>query len=149
VNIALAGDGPLKDPAFATLPLAANVKLEFLGVFQYDDLPEIYSSAGSSFCRPWPILGPSWLTRLWSAGLPVLGSVYAQAVEELIQDGRNGWIFRPDNAEDTYRAIDRMMNTSELELDAMRANGRTVASQLTPERVADQIALAVNACVER
>ena len=147
VNIALAGDGPLKSQLLQ-LPLAANVKLEFLGAFQYDDLPEIYSSAGVFVL---PTLADNWavvVNEALAAGLPVLGSVYAQAVEELIQEGRNGWIFRPDNAEDTYRAIDRMMNTSELELDAMRANGRTIASQLTPERVADQIALAVNACVE-
>ncbi len=130
------------------LPLAPNVKLEFLGAFQYDDLPEIYSSAGVFVL---PTLADNWavvVNEALAAGLPVLGSVYAQAVEELIQEGRNGWIFRPDNAEDTYRAIDRMMNTSEQQLDAMRANGRMVASQLTPERVADQIALAVNACVE-
>jgi glycosyltransferase involved in cell wall biosynthesis len=148
VNIALAGDGPLRE-TLATLPLAANVKLELLGVFQYDDLPEIYGSAGVFVL---PTLADTWavvVNEALVAGLPVLGSAYAQAVEELIVDGRNGWIFRPDDAEDAYRAIDRMMNTSELELDAMRANGRTVASQLTPERVADQIALAVNACVER
>ena len=143
----MAGDGPLKSQLLQ-LPLAANVKLELLGAFQYDDLPEIYSSAGVFVL---PTLADNWavvVNEALAAGLPVLGSVYAQAVEELIQEGRNGWIFRPDNAEDTYRAIDRMMNTSELELDAMRANGRTIASQLTPERVADQIALAVNACVE-
>ena len=143
----MAGDGPLKSQLLQ-LPLAANVKLELLGAFQYDDLPEIYSSAGVFVL---PTLADNWavvVNEALAAGLPVLGSVYAQAVEELIQEGRNGWIFTPDNAEDTYRAIDRMMNTSELELDAMRANGRTIASQLTPERVADQIALAVNACVE-
>ena len=147
INIALAGDGPVKSQ-LSQLPLAPNVKLEFLGAFQYDDLPEIYSSAGVFVL---PTLADNWavvVNEALAAGLPVLGSVYAQAVEELIQEGRNGWIFRPDNAEDTYRAIDRMMNTSEQQLDAMRANGRMVASQLTPERVADQIALAVNACVE-
>jgi glycosyltransferase involved in cell wall biosynthesis len=82
------------------------------------------------------------------SGLPVLGSMYAQAVEELIQDGQNGWIFRPDNAEDSYRAIDRMMNTPEAALDAMRANGRLIASQLSPQRVASLIEVAVSACLE-
>jgi glycosyltransferase involved in cell wall biosynthesis len=78
--------------------------------------------------------------------LPVLGSAYAQAVEELIQDGRNGWVFRPDDMDETYRAIDRMMKTSESELDAMRAQGRKAAYQLSPERVADLIGAAVKSC---
>lgn len=148
INFALAGDGPLK-PQLSQLSLSANVKLEFLGVFQYDDLPEIYASAGVFVL---PTLADTWavvVNEALVAGLPVLGSVYAQAVEELIQDGRNGWIFTPDNAEDAYRAIDRMMNTSDKELDAMRALARATAALLTPERVAEQIDLAVRSCGDR
>jgi glycosyltransferase involved in cell wall biosynthesis len=148
VNIALAGDGPLRE-VLATLPLAANVKLELLGVFQYDDLPGIYGSAGIFVL---PTLADTWavvVNEALVAGLPVLGSTYAEAVEELIIDGRNGWIFRPDDAEDAYRAIDRMMNTAETELDEMRARGRVLASQLSPEHVADLIGRAVNFCVGR
>jgi glycosyltransferase involved in cell wall biosynthesis len=148
VNFALAGDGPSKQQ-LSEVPLAANVKLEFLGAFQYDDLPQIYGSAGVFVL---PTLADTWavvVNEALVAGLPVLGSAYAQAVEELIEDGRNGWIFRPDNAEDTYRAIDRMMNTSEAELDAMRVLGRALAAELNPARVADLIGLAVNASVGR
>ena len=148
VNIALAGDGPLRE-TLAKLPLAANVKLELLGVFQYDDLPEIYASAGVFVL---PTLADTWavvVNEALVAGLPVLGSAYAQAVEELIEDGRNGWIFRPDDAEDTYRAIDRMMSTAEEDLDEMRARGRLLASELSPEHVAELIRRAVNFCVER
>ena len=148
VNFDLAGNGPLREQ-LSQLPVPANVKLEFLGAFQYDDLPEIYESAGVFVL---PTLADTWavvVNEALVAGLPVLGSVYAQAVDELIEDGRNGWIFRPDVEEDTYRAIDRMMNTSETELNAMRAYGRTLASQLTPERVCELIGRAVKACVDR
>jgi hypothetical protein len=147
VNIGLAGDGPLK-AQLAQLPLAANVKLEFLGVFQYEDLPEIYRSAGIFVL---PTLADNWavvVNEALAAGLPVLGSVYAQAVVELIEEGRNGWIFTPDDAEDTYRAIDRVMNTSERELDAMRRNAQTTAAPLTPEHMAEQIAGALTSCAE-
>jgi glycosyltransferase involved in cell wall biosynthesis len=148
VNLALVGDGPLR-PQLSQVLLATNVKLELLGVFQYEDLPEIYASAGIFVL---PTLADTWavvVNEALVAGLPVLGSAYAQAVEELIQEGRNGWIFRPDDAEDTYKAIDRMMSTSTAELDSMRAHGRMIASQLTPERLADLIGLAVNSCVGR
>ncbi len=147
VNLALAGNGPLYE-RLSQFPAASNVKLEFLGVFQYDDLPEIYQSAGVFVL---PTLADTWavvVNEALVAGLPVLGSVYAQAVEELIQEGRNGWIFRPDSEEDTYRAIDRMMKTSAEELDTMRGYGRALASQLTPEHVTELIVAAVNSCVD-
>lgn len=145
VEFTLAGDGPLREE-LRGFPLATNVKLEFPGVFQYDDLPEIYGSAGVFVL---PTLADTWavvVNEALAAGLPVLGSAYAQAVEELIQDGRNGWVFRPDDMDETYRAIDRMMKTSESELDAMRAQGRKAAYQLSPERVADLIGAAVKSC---
>jgi len=146
VEVALAGDGPLRGQ-LSQLPLAANVKLELLGVFQYDDLPEIYGSAGVLVL---PTLADTWavvVNEALVAGLPVLGSAHAQAVEELIQDGGNGWIFKPDSEEETYRAIDRVMKTTDTELDAMRARGRTLASHLSPARVADLIGCAVDFCV--
>jgi glycosyltransferase involved in cell wall biosynthesis len=143
VEFALAGDGPLRD-SISSLTVAPNVKLTILGVFQYDDLPEIYRAAGIFVL---PTLADTWavvVNEALAAGLPVLGSVYAQAVEQLIQDGYNGWTFEPDDAEDTYRAIDRVVNTSAAQLDAMRTRARATASQYTPERVADVIGIAVN-----
>jgi glycosyltransferase involved in cell wall biosynthesis len=145
VEFALAGDGPLRDQ-LTQLTMPENVKLEFLGVFQYAELPEVYASAGVFVL---PTLADTWAVVVNEAllsGLPVLGSAYAQAVEELIQDGYNGWIFKPDDPEDTYRAIDRMMHTSGLELEKMRAHARDVASRLTPESVATLIEVAIRSC---
>jgi glycosyltransferase involved in cell wall biosynthesis len=145
IEFALAGDGPLRRE-LTRYQLPANVKLEFPGVFQYRDLPHVYLSAGVFVL---PTLADTWAVVVNEAllsGLPVLGSVYAQAVEELIQDGYNGWTFKPDYAEDTYRAIDRMMNTSAPELERMRVHARATASQLTPEGVAALIGAAVDAC---
>jgi glycosyltransferase involved in cell wall biosynthesis len=145
VEFALAGDGPLRHE-LTQLPVPSNLNLEFPGVFQYDDLPEIYASAGVFVL---PTLADTWAVVVNEAllsGLPVLGSVYAQAVEELIEDGYNGWIFKPDQAEDSYRAIDRMMNTGGPELETMRRHARDVASRLTPERVAASIEAAIDSC---
>jgi glycosyltransferase involved in cell wall biosynthesis len=145
IQFALAGDGPLRSD-IDKMPLARNVKLEFLGVFQYDDLPGIYASAGVFVL---PTLADTWavvVNEALASALPVLGSAYAQAVEELVQDGKNGWIFKPDDAQDTYSAIDRMMNTSDNELDAMRSRGRAAAALLSPDKVADLICLAVTSC---
>jgi glycosyltransferase involved in cell wall biosynthesis len=145
VEFVLAGDGPLRRQ-LTQLAVPGNVKLEFPGVFQYHDLPQVYAFAGVFVL---PTLADTWAVVVNEAllsGLPVLGSVYAQAVEELIRDGYNGWTFKPDDAEDSYRAIDRMMNTSGPELAKMRAQAREAASELTPERVADLIGAAIDSC---
>jgi glycosyltransferase involved in cell wall biosynthesis len=146
IEFALAGDGPLQHE-LTQFPKPANVRLEFPGVFQYRDLPQVYASAGVFVL---PTLADTWAVVVNEAllsGLPVLGSVYAQAVEELIQDGYNGWTFKPDDPDDTYRAIDRMLNTNGLELATMRARARDVASQLTPEGVAALIGAAIESCM--
>ena len=46
-----------------------------------------------------PTLADEWglvVNEALAAGVPVLGSLYSQAVEELVRDGENGWTFRPD-----------------------------------------------------
>ncbi len=148
VTFGLAGDGPLKQK-IAEFPLASNVKLEFLGVFEYGDLLQVYASGGVFVL---PTLADTWavvVNEALAAGLPVLGSRYAQAVNELIEQERNGWLFTPDDVDDTYQAIDRVMNTSDEVLDGMRAYGRQVARQWTPGRVAELIGRAVEDCVGR
>lgn len=145
IEFQLAGDGPAR-AALEQLPLPANLKLTFLGVFQYGDLPSVYAKAGifvlPTFADTWAVV----VNEALAAGLPVLGSVYAQAVEELVEDGRNGWVFRTDYASEMTQAIDRMMNTPLDELDKMREAARATALSLSPEKVADLIDTAVEAC---
>jgi hypothetical protein len=142
----LVGDGPLRTK-LEVFPLPPNVKLVFRGVFQYADLPAIYSEAGVFVL---PTLADTWavvVNEALAAGLPVLGSIYAQAVEELIQNGRNGWTFRIDKRLEVLEALDRMMNTPLPELEAMRACARSTAMSLSPERVARLIDAAVCAAL--
>jgi len=68
--------------------------------------------------------------------LQVTCRVRAQAVTELVDDEKNGWTFEPERPEEIYSAIDRAMNTSCEQLDAMRAHARSTALALTPEDAA-------------
>ena len=55
------------------------------------------------------------------AGLPVLDSVYAQAVEELVEEGVIGWTsFRPDDPDDIYPTLTRTMSVEGDHLRKMR-----------------------------
>ncbi len=127
--------------------LPPNVKLVFKGVFQYGDLPAVYSEAGVFVL---PTLADTWavvVNEALAAGLPVLGSVYAQAVEELVQEGHNGWTFRIDHRQEAFEALDRMMDTPLAKLEEMRVNARTTAMNLSPERIAGRIDAAIAAAL--
>ena len=144
----LVGDGPLRGDLENFL-LPPNVKLVFKGVFQYGDLPAVYSEAGIFVL---PTLADTWavvVNEALAAGLPVLGSVYAQAVEELVEEGRNGWTFRIDHRQEAFEALDRMMNTPLAKLEEMRVNARATALNLSPESVAALIDTAVSAVLVR
>ena len=62
-----------------------------------------------------------------AAGLPVLGSIHSQAVEELCADGETGWLFDPEDASTVLAALDRALAASGEELAAMGARARARA----------------------
>ena len=143
----LVGDGPLR-PRLAQMELPTNVAVRFFGNVAYEDLPKIYAQGG---ILAFPTLADEWgmvVNEALATGLPVLGSIYSQAVDELIQDGVNGWTFRPDNPEEMFFALDRALATPKASLDGMRRAARRAVERLTPDFVADRIVEAVRAvCV--
>jgi glycosyltransferase involved in cell wall biosynthesis len=79
-----------------------------------------------------------------AAGLPVLGSRYSQAVEELVRDGVNGWTFRPDHPDEVYAAVDRAMTAPDEKLNEMRHAGRERILPFAPEYGAKYILSAID-----
>jgi glycosyltransferase involved in cell wall biosynthesis len=128
----IVGDGPLRrDIESAQWPAALSLKC--FGNVPYDALGPLYGQAG---VLVFPTLSDEWgvvVNEALAAGLPVLGSRYSQAVEELIADGINGWTFRTDHPEEISNALDRMMSASPGKLDEMRSAGRQTITSITPE----------------
>jgi hypothetical protein len=94
-----------------------------------------------------PTLADEWglvVVEAMAAGLPVLGSLYSQAVEELVVDGRNGWTFLPDDPCGMQSAIHRALGASVGELNQMAENARQDISGLTPSAMAEKMAAAIN-----
>ena len=128
----IVGQGPLREELEA-FRVPAQLQLRFLGSIAYEKLPEIYAQGG---ILVFPTLADEWgvvVNEAMAAGLPVLGSLYSQAVEELVKEGINGWTFRPDLPEEMYKALDRAMTASEDQLDDMRRAGRKRIRSLSPE----------------
>ena len=145
IDFVFAGDGPLRDclQAFAVPP---NVTVSFLGNISYEELPGVYSQADVFVL---PTLADTWgvvVNEAMAAGVPILGSVYSQAVSELVQDGSNGWTFRPDVPEEMFHALDRALHAPADKLQTMRECARATALRLTPDYVASLIDRAITAC---
>lgn len=131
----LAGDGPMRS-SFERMLLSPNLKLRFLGNVPYTLMPQVYAQAG---ILVFPTLSDPWglvVNEALSAGLPVLGSRYSQAVEDLIRDSETGWTFRPDDAEEVSTALEQALNTPSEKLELMRQAARARVENITPETVA-------------
>ena len=138
----LVGDGPERAKLEKTL-VPANLSLRFWGNIGYGELAAFYGQAG---ILAFPTLADEWglvVNEAMSAGLPVLGSVYSQAVEELVKDDLTGWTYRPDHADEMYKALDRALTIPRDKLEEMRLSARKFAENLTPQAVADRILEAI------
>lgn len=138
----LVGDGPLRANLERQV-LPGNLSLRFLGNVPYAKLPEIYAQAG---IKVFPTLADEWglvANEAMAAGLPVLGSLYSQSVEELVVEGVTGWTFRPDDAEEMHAALERSLSTPIEVLAEMRREARNAISHLTPDFVADRLLEAI------
>lgn len=113
------------------------------GRVPYDELPGWYERAGFLI---FPTLADEWgvvVNEALAAGVPVIGSTYSQAVEELIVDGSNGWRFTPDSADAVANALEKALATNDDDLLLMRKRARESVSGLTPENAAAKIAALV------
>jgi len=128
----VAGDGPLRQD-LQKLAACRGLNVSFLGNVPYEKVPEIYARCGVLVL---PTLSDEWgvvVNEALASGLPVLGSVYSQAVEELVQDGKTGWTFRADRPTEMMAACNRALSRCKTQLGSMRQLCREQVRRLTPE----------------
>jgi glycosyltransferase involved in cell wall biosynthesis len=131
-DLLFVGDGPLLG-LLQRLPVPPSLRLTFFGNVAYRELPEHY--ADTDVCIV-PTFSDTWglvVNEALASGVPVLGSLYSQAVDELIEDGVNGWRFYPDREGDVRKALDRVFDVKDCELNVMREAARQSVRYLTPE----------------
>jgi hypothetical protein len=136
VEFTLAGYGPQQE-TLDSLPRPDNLALNVLGQCSYERIAECYASAGIFV---FPTFADDWgmaVNEAMVAGLPVLGSTYSQAVEEMCVADQTGWPFQTDDVAGMERAIDASMNTSVENLREMRSAARARVQQMTPDLAAD------------
>ena len=111
MRLDIVGDGPLRVPLEEQYR-DSGLMLNWVGNVQYDELPRWY---GEAEFLVFPTLGDEWglvVNEALAAGLPVIGSSYSQAVEELVRCGENGWVFAPESVGAVQQAIVCLLYTS-------------------------------------
>ena len=98
-KLLIAGHGPQQteiEDQIAGRGLQHRIKL--LGAVPYRDIPDLYAHAAALIL---PSRSETWglaINEGMVAGLPVIASRSCGCVEDLVEDGGNGFVFAPDNA---------------------------------------------------
>lgn len=138
VSITWAGDGEER-AALERAPAPPSLRQVFLGHVNYDELARAYADSG--VLLP-PTLYDEWglvVNEAMASGLPVVGSVNSQAVEELVVEGETGWSFDPARRETLLAALDRVFATPPRALARMRHRARERAFAITVEGAVDRL----------
>lgn len=135
VRLTLVGDGD-QAATIDALQLPRNLSIERVGAVEYDAVAGYYAGCDVTIM---PSLGDTWglcVSESMAAGRPVLGSIGAQAVEELVVEGVTGWQFDATDVASLDAALHRMLCSTPAERATLGRNARRAASELSPERVA-------------
>ncbi len=149
IECMLVGDGELWG-AIESLQTPNNLTIRLTHSIEYADLPEVYQRADVFVL---PTLADTWalvVNEAMAVGLPILGSVHSQAVEEMVVDGINGWKFRGDDPEDSYRALCLVMDCPGDQLASMGKRARETAAAIGPEVFVSRVVEAIDrVCLTR
>ena len=135
VEFAIVGYGALENKLRGWRSGCGRVQIRLLGPVDVGEHPEIYQE-GDAFV--FPTLSDEWgvvVNEAMASGLPVLGSLYSQAVEVLVKDGVNGLTFTP-GSEEALERVKRFLSLSAVDVARMGAAARRTISSLTVERAA-------------
>ena len=148
IEVCWLGDGPERSQLEA-MALPLNITQRFLGNRPYKELPAIYADADALV---FPTLMDEWglvVNEAMAMGLPVLGSIYSQAVEELVEDGVTGWTFDPIDETSVEVALDRVLALSPNALSCIGNAARRRIMPVTPAAASEQIVHAIRAVLDQ
>lgn len=143
IEMRLAGQGPQRD-SVERFEVPENLTLRLLGNLAPDDLAKEMLTCGATVA---PTLADEWLlvvNEALHAGLPVIGSVYAQATTSLIRDGENGWQYDPSQSDSLHRVLDQYHDATDDQLRKMRNSCQESIAHCTPAWAAKDAVRAIS-----
>ncbi|WP_420403089.1 glycosyltransferase family 4 protein [Nisaea sp.] len=122
-----------------------NLEIELLGNRSYEEIPGLLSGRD---LLVFPTLADEWglvVNEGMAAGLPVLGSRRAQAAEEMISEGENGWLFDPLDPGETDAALARAFDSSPRQRKSMAVEARHTAERFSHRNTLRRMRAALDA----
>ena len=146
LEITFVGTGPLEE-SIRHHSLPENLSLQLLGGLSPSEVTRQLSRTGAVIA---PTLADEWMlvvNEALHAGVPVIGSQYAQATTTLIRDGFNGWRYDPVQAQSLTNALNAYLDLSSEDLRQMRVNAQGSVRQRTPAWAASGAVEAIRSLV--
>jgi glycosyltransferase involved in cell wall biosynthesis len=148
IILTVAGDGPERSKLEA-LKNSSNIELRLLGSVDYNEIQKLYQQHDIYL---FPTLGDEWgvvVNEAMASGTPVLGSVYSQAVDELVVENETGWTFQPNDEESFFSALSKALGCSSEKLYKMGEECNHTIRKFTAEAVAKEIKKALDFAMEK
>lgn len=136
LHLTIIGTGD-REPNIRALPIPHNLNVRMLGHLNYEQICSEMSQHGALI---FPTLADEWglvVNEALQAGLPVIGSVYSQAVTTLIEENLNGWQFTPDQSETLFHALDQFFAHDNQSLEPLREAAQKTVKDITSPNVAN------------
>lgn len=137
-TLVVVGCGPEEAILKAQVEMANLRHVVFAGEVDYDRLVPYYAAADAFVI---PTLEDNWslvVPEAMACGLPILCSKYNGCWPELVQEGRNGWVFDPLDEQDTIETLSSAIG-HHADLTSMGAESLAIVSEHSPERAAEAI----------
>jgi glycosyltransferase involved in cell wall biosynthesis len=135
-KLLVVGDGP-EERTLRALAQRLNAPVVFVGRASRGELDTLLRRATVFVLNTTFESFSHQVLEAMHAGVPAVATRVG-SLPELIEDGQNGFLVRPDDQEQIARTIDRLAGDPELRAAIVR-NGRLTAARFTPERAVDGV----------
>jgi glycosyltransferase involved in cell wall biosynthesis len=129
-----AGREDLKLNSYKLKTPAGGGCVVFAGFRQIWELPSFYAGAGAfvhpALEEPWGLV----INEAMASGLPVLSSRNVGAAEELVQEGKTGFLFDPGDVSSIAESLFKMFSMSEAARHKMGVEAREMLERKVPSR---------------
>lgn len=147
-TLVLAGTGPELGEYQRRCARDGIEGVRFLGYIADEELPMWYAMADvfvfPTRSDPWGLV----VNEAMAAGLPIVASTAAGAVDEMVHEGVNGLLHAPGDVAGLARALTTLVENDKLRRE-MGAESARIAEGFTPERMAQGIAEAAIAAARK